>query len=297
LPYPSGTPQIVCVGRSEGSPVKYLTLVMLVCCDHSHAQPFDFPLHAGDMWRYRGGYAFDVNIVAETTMQNGRTYAVLDYVGYPGSWPHDFHFLRDTAGNVFHYNPSTDTEEPLYQFDQNPGDTIFSVSVGFGTFADTVDIMYDGPVAWPVLGNQQSCEMFSFQYRHLVDVGWEARYANDGMGIVSFETATGSGNVVTSNLVGARVNGVEYGDLTDAPIFEQPVAFVLHQNYPNPFNPGTQIEYTVGGVKGQGSGVRGRTSGQSSVVSIVRLTVYDLLGRKVAVLVDEPQAPGDYTVR
>jgi hypothetical protein len=63
-----------------------------------------------------------------------------------------------------------------------------------------------------------------------------------------------------------------------------PVAFTLDQNYPNPFNPTTSIGYSVGVV-----------SGQWSVASRVRLAVYDLLGREVAVLVDAPKEPGVYT--
>jgi hypothetical protein len=42
----------------------------------------------------------------------------------------------------------------------------------------------------------------------------------------------------------------------------------------------------------------GQAGGQSSVVSSqVRLVVYDLLGREVAVLVDEKKAPGRYEVK
>jgi trimeric autotransporter adhesin len=66
----------------------------------------------------------------------------------------------------------------------------------------------------------------------------------------------------------------------------QPGGFVLSQNYPNPFNPVTIIKYTVGGVRGQGLGVSG-----------VSLVVYDILGRQVAVLVNEREAPGNYEVR
>jgi hypothetical protein len=60
----------------------------------------------------------------------------------------------------------------------------------------------------------------------------------------------------------------------------------LSQNYPNPFNPTTTIGYTVGAV-----------SGQQTAVSRVRLVVYDLLGREVAVLVDEKKEPGVYEVK
>jgi cyclomaltodextrinase / maltogenic alpha-amylase / neopullulanase len=76
-----------------------------------------------------------------------------------------------------------------------------------------------------------------------------------------------------------------------------PVQMSLSQNYPNPFNPVTTIEYTIAGVRGQGSGVESEVRGLGSGVTMVRLIVYDLLGREVAVLVNGPQAPGKYMVR
>ncbi len=60
---------------------------------------------------------------------------------------------------------------------------------------------------------------------------------------------------------------------------EVPRQFMLEQNYPNPFNPTTGIRFQVSGV------------------SEVKITVYDLLGREVAVLVNEKKAPGSYEVR
>jgi photosystem II stability/assembly factor-like uncharacterized protein len=65
-----------------------------------------------------------------------------------------------------------------------------------------------------------------------------------------------------------------------------PEQMQLEQNYPNPFNGLTHIGYSVGVA-----------SGQSPVVSLVRLVVYDLLGRDVAVLMDEEKAPGSYSVQ
>jgi hypothetical protein len=64
-----------------------------------------------------------------------------------------------------------------------------------------------------------------------------------------------------------------------------PVSFALRQNFPNPFNPTTTIGYSVGAV-----------SGEQTAVRRVRLAVYDLLGREVAVLVDEMKEPGYYAI-
>jgi hypothetical protein len=57
-----------------------------------------------------------------------------------------------------------------------------------------------------------------------------------------------------------------------------PSEYSLNQNYPNPFNPSTSISYTL------------KNSGK------VRLSVYDLLGREVAVLANEIQAAGTHKV-
>ena len=58
-----------------------------------------------------------------------------------------------------------------------------------------------------------------------------------------------------------------------------PQDFALQQNYPNPFNPGTEISYELASA------------------SHVTLTVFDLLGRQVAKLVDEEKPAGVYSSR
>jgi hypothetical protein len=58
-----------------------------------------------------------------------------------------------------------------------------------------------------------------------------------------------------------------------------PTTYELFQNYPNPFNPTTTIEYQL-----PGAGTRFNVS----------LKVYDVIGREVANLVNEPQEPGYY---
>ena len=59
----------------------------------------------------------------------------------------------------------------------------------------------------------------------------------------------------------------------------QPTEFKLFQNYPNPFNPATTIQYEL------------------AAASHTRLTIYNILGQEVAILVDEQQHPGYHSVR
>jgi arabinogalactan endo-1,4-beta-galactosidase len=62
-------------------------------------------------------------------------------------------------------------------------------------------------------------------------------------------------------------------------------SFELFQNYPNPFNPSTEIKYSIALL--QNSNIQ-RTK--------VKLEVFDILGNKVATLVNGYQEPGIHTV-
>jgi hypothetical protein len=66
-----------------------------------------------------------------------------------------------------------------------------------------------------------------------------------------------------------------------------PEGYYLSQNYPNPFNPVTTIEYSI--PQYQGLGLSGFSKD-------VKLVVYDVLGRQVAILVNEKIFPGNYIV-
>ncbi len=75
-----------------------------------------------------------------------------------------------------------------------------------------------------------------------------------------------------------------------------PESFALAQNYPNPFNPVTTIEYRVSGLGSGVSGEKNGSGGSGLGSGHVRLVVYDLLGREVAVLVNERKEAGNYSV-
>ncbi len=75
---------------------------------------------------------------------------------------------------------------------------------------------------------------------------------------------------------------------------EIPNKFALLQNYPNPFNPTTTISYSIPTPSLIASSPS--TAGTQSAVNVA-LTVYNALGQKVATLVNEAQAPGNYSVQ
>lgn len=57
---------------------------------------------------------------------------------------------------------------------------------------------------------------------------------------------------------------------------EIPSGFKLSQNYPNPFNPVTKIKFEI------------------TKSDVVKLIVFDVLGREIATLVNEQLQPGTY---
>ncbi len=61
--------------------------------------------------------------------------------------------------------------------------------------------------------------------------------------------------------------------------YNAPTQFTLYQNYPNPFNPSTTINYDV------------------AKTGLVTLEVYNMLGQKVASLINETKSEGSYSVK
>ncbi len=76
---------------------------------------------------------------------------------------------------------------------------------------------------------------------------------------------------------------LSYVSVSDKEHSETPVKFELLGNYPNPFNPETTIEYSIP------SGVE--------TLHATSLRIYDILGREVAVLVNQKQPAGNYKVK
>jgi hypothetical protein len=77
----------------------------------------------------------------------------------------------------------------------------------------------------------------------------------------------------------------EYGGISKILYYgnEIPDKITLSQNYPNPFNPITKIRFGI-------------PSSQRNMKSVIRFTVFDVLGREAAVLINDYLQPGNYEV-
>ncbi|MCX6122174.1 MAG: T9SS type A sorting domain-containing protein [Ignavibacteriales bacterium] len=100
--------------------------------------------------------------------------------------------------------------------------------------------------------------------------------ANVGVDTIKFTEC------IVADINGTSLNPQYYDStiniLTGVKENSSPNAFSLYQNYPNPFNPSTIIRYRL------------------QMESFVKLNIFDMLGNEVAMLVNEKQQAGDYTV-
>jgi hypothetical protein len=85
-------------------------------------------------------------------------------------------------------------------------------------------------------------------------------------------------NDANIDVYGAFYAGTPPASIERIPTTFVPDAFSLSQNYPNPFNPMTTIEFNL-------------PSSERAVV-----TVFDMMGRKVATLLDQDMAAGGYRI-
>jgi hypothetical protein len=193
-------------------------------------------------------------------------------------------------------NTHTSTSQltaPKFQFNLRPCQSIDSV---------TRAIAHGLQYKWKLLPNVANDSVFSSM------TGWtmEFKFSLDSLGFAtpaalgkqfSFQVQTddndndGSGRIHTSNFWYSPLNQdylqtLTWGDAKLGPAIVTAVApknpsvpseYRLSQNYPNPFNPSTKFDYSI------------------AKSGFVRLTVYNLLGKEVASVVNEMKAAGSYS--
>jgi photosystem II stability/assembly factor-like uncharacterized protein len=154
---------------------------------------------------------------------------------------------------------------------------IFAITTTSGVLVST-----DNGTSWKALdGGLTGAAVFAIAFDTVSFVpdknhfGKDASSADAGL----FVGATAA-NKITRSVWRSTLSNWNLGGTTDV-VLEHltsniPKEFALEQNYPNPFNPTTTIDFVI-----------------PKRVHVV-LSVFDILGRKVATLIDTEKAPGHY---
>ncbi len=122
---------------------------------------------------------------------------------------------------------------------------------------------------------------------------WEIEYTSTS-GIYRFITedrnSCGSGHVYAIKSNGGITRNYYLFEGIRSVSAEIPKSFSLSQNYPNPFNPSTKIKFSIPPSKVYDPALTGARG------MIVKLVIYDMLGREITTLVNEQLSPGTYEV-
>jgi photosystem II stability/assembly factor-like uncharacterized protein len=132
-------------------------------------------------------------------------------------------------------------------------------------------------------------------------INWTEQYsiADYSLTILAFPNELTGYSFGTYAAVHDHVNNILLKTTTGGVVFVQntsteiPDKFSLSQNYPNPFNPVTKITFQIPLSRGVSARLR---NGQEGRGVLVRLSIYDALGREVTTLVNEGLSPGTYEV-
>ncbi len=142
---------------------------------------------------------------------------------------------------------------------------------------------------------------FSTDQRQLISTGlFELIKDQPQEIIIAYTIGEGYNNVSAFDVTRARVKEIfdEYNAnfpnsfiISDLPSDPEKLKYqyTLEQNYPNPFNPITKIRFTI-------YGTNYLSDPSKNTLTNTELSIHDVLGRKVAMLVNEPKAPGSYEV-
>jgi len=223
---------------------------------------------------------YKVKIISDTLMPNGKKYFVFSY--YQNSVL-KYQRLDTITYKILGFDNSIGQEKLLDSLFAKKDDWYYSYRISPYPNSPT-HVSDTGSIN--LFGSLRKFRAQDFSS----SVGYEY-YLTEGIGLsylIGCEGSSGS----SDELIGCVINGVLYGDTSLTSIntigSEIPSIYSLYQNYPNPFNPTTKIKFDIPTPLSFPHAPSGNP--------LIRLKIYDILGKEIATLVKESLQPGSYEV-
>jgi hypothetical protein len=248
-----------------------------------------FPMQTGNYWEFmamtiEGPKYFSQRVVGDTLMLNGMTYMIISEE-YFNPYSQDDWYLRKELDWVLRYYADTTecTESEYVYLDFSmPDSSIWQICrIEAGGARGIRETFYDYTY-YDFLNKPNEAKQFEDVYADSVDTIWTPFGSpgpivlNKGLGVVwYFRFSDGS-----YYLQGAIINGVKMGVITE--VRSKEIVFPQEYSlkaYPNPFNSTTNIAIIL----------------PNSDVS--ELSIYNILGQKVASLFEEYKLAGNYNIK
>ncbi len=250
-----------------------------------------FPMQTGNYWEYMawtgdGPKYFSQKIIGDTLMPNGSEYKIF-YRKYFDSSSEGIWYDRKEDNSVYrYYGDSISCETLEYKFldFSYPDSTVWLICApwfypqsGRGISSTFYDYTYYTFLQKPNLAKQfEDVQVDSSDTLWTPNDGSIPIVLNKGLGIVwHFIFNDGS-----YYLQGAIINGIQMGTIVDVENEDNilPNNFSI-KSYPNPFNNSTTLEIKL------------------PETDQTELSVYNILGQKIATLMDEQKRAGNYNIQ
>jgi hypothetical protein len=258
--------------------IKLFIMCFIFSCSLCNAQNNDIdflPLSLNNEWNYYSAYsdsATDVlyrKSITDTLRIDNEKYFVLTTTLLEGNSSWSDTIRRDTDGRIIKYDEGK--EQIWFDF-LAPDNSSYTFYRFYHSYVDTYYVKVTRNVAYSCeAGKYENCIQLFFDIPGWVDDEQIFVFCNN-VGIVEVMHG-GEGPYMALKDMNINLSSIENDNNRN--ILS---GYNLRQNYPNPFNPKTVISW------------------QLPVSSHVELSIYNVLGQKVATLVDKKQSAGTHQI-